>query len=556
MASSEVKSATLLSRMWGVLAIVILIGSYTASAVWVVRHSMQDLSEEQSDKVVIRLAHSIADRRIQAAFDQMADEYEALHPGVRVDIQAIPRRAYQQWVTTQCLGKTVPDIVQAESKWDLWSSLAARYMVPLSSRVNQPNPYNQGGELEGVPWRSTYVDSMQGGYWQHLTEYFSVPITTETVRIFYNKDLFVEATGSDAPPEDLAGWFEICDRLNVLGETRGLKLSPIAGSREVMYRVVMDRYYRAICNGMGDPFDACYWGSNRPEQALYGRYTGTWTFDHPRVHDAFEVVKQIAGYCQPGFAGSDNSQARFLFMQGKGAMIMGSARDAAIYMAMADFEVGVFDFPMPSPEHPVLGKYGARPPAETGGNAIHFCVSRQSKNTEQALDFLMFMSSQSINERFNKAVAWYPAIRGAESRPELRTFKPNIGGVSGRVMPLTVAPGVDLWFQQQLPRYLDGQMSFEDLSAGLDRLWLEKGADDFVRRDQIYAGILTQAEYNIANSKSRMLFAEAGELKPGALIGDRTAYQLAIEANELLRFGIASRAYTWHQLQKGNYPYP
>jgi len=538
------------------MAVIVLIGSYAASAVCVAMHSMEGMSDVRSDTVVLRLAHSIADRRIQAAFEDMASRYEALHPGVKVDIQAIPRRAYQQWVTTQCLGKTVPDIVQAESKWDLWSSLAARYMLPLSSHVNQPNPYNEGGELEGVPWRLTYIDGMQGGYWQHLTEYFSVPITTETVRIYYNKELFAEAVGSDAAPKDLSNWFEICDRLNALGKARGKKLSPIAGSRDVMYRVVMQRYYRAICNGMGDAFDACYWGSNRPEQTLYGRYTGTWTFDNPRVRDAFEVVKRIAGYCQPGFAGSDNAQARFLFLQDKAAMIVGSARDAAIYMALADFKIGVFDFPMPSPDDPVLGKYGARPPAETGGDAIHFCVSRQSANTEQALDLLMFMSSQTVNERFNEAVAWYPAIRGAKPRPELRAFKPNIGGVSGRVQPYTIAPGVDLWFQQQLPRYLDGQMSFDEFSAGLDRIWLEKGPDDFVRRDQIYAGILTQAEYNIANAKSKMLFAEAGELKSGELIGRRTAYQLAIEVNELLRYGISARAYTWHHLQEGDYSFP
>ena len=556
MASNRTGKLTFLSRAWGALGVLVLLGAYLASVAWVAILSVEEVEDVRSNTTVIRLAHSIADRRVQAAFEEMADEYEALNPGVRVDIQAIPRRAYQQWVTTQCLGKTVPDIVQAESKWDLWSSLAARYMVPLSSRVNQPNPYNDGGELQGVPWRLTYLDGMQGGYWQHMTEYFSVPITTETVRIYYNKDLFLEAIGSNAPPQDLTDWFNICDRLNELAEAQGRKLSPIAGSRDVMYRIVMDRYYRAICNGMADKYDACYWGSNRYEQTLYGRYTGTWTFDDPRVRDAFETIKQIAGYCQPGFAGSDNAQARFLFLQAKAAMIMGSARDAAIYMAMADFEIGVFDFPMPSPDHPVLGKYNARPPAETGGDAIHFCVSRQSAHTDEALDLLMFMSSQTVNERFNEAVAWYPAIRGARSRPELRAFEPNIGGVSGRVQAYTISPGVDLWFQQQLPRYLDGQISFEEISAGLDRMWLEKGPDDFARRDQIYAGILTQAEYNIANAKSKMLFAEAGELKSGELIGHRTAYQLAIEVNELLRFGISSRAYTWHHLQKGEYTFP
>ena len=71
-----------------------------------------------------------------------------------------------------------------------WETLGQQYLVPLTAHIGQPNPYNDGTVLEGVPWRDTYVDGMEGGYFFHVMEFFSIPTTLDNIRIFYNKDLF------------------------------------------------------------------------------------------------------------------------------------------------------------------------------------------------------------------------------------------------------------------------------------------------------------------------------------------------------------------------------
>jgi hypothetical protein len=75
------------------------------------------------------------------------------------------------------------------------------------------NPYNQGTELEGRPWRDTYIDGMEGGYFFHVMDFFSIPMTIDNTRVFYNKDLYRRITGSDDPPADVHSWMAIlCSR--------------------------------------------------------------------------------------------------------------------------------------------------------------------------------------------------------------------------------------------------------------------------------------------------------------------------------------------------------
>lgn len=237
-------------------------------------------------------------------------------------------------------------------------------------------------------------------------------------------------------------------------------------------------------------------------------------------------------------------------------MIFGTARDAAVYFNNADFEVGVFDYPLPAPDDPGFADVEKKPLAEASVPSIHFCLSRMSQYPETALDFMMFCTSQARNESFNKDVGWYPAIRGAEPRPELAAFEPRAQGASGRVPPLTVGPDVQLWFDQQFVRYLEGDLPLDEMLEGLEEEWLTKGVNDYVRRDRLFQRVLIQLERNVANAKSKILFEEAGELKAGEIMGERTIYQLSLEIVALLEHGVSARAYMWHHLQEGDWEFP
>ena len=158
-----------LKRFWKQsLGIVAVIAAYLISGIHVANVAVSESERLSDERRVIRIAHSLSDRRVIRAFRRIADDYERMHPDVKVSVQSIPQRAYEQWVTTQLMGGTAPDLVQVLRLSGSWAVLAQQYFVALTPYIVEENPYNEGTELEGRPWRSTFTDGMEGGYFMHL----------------------------------------------------------------------------------------------------------------------------------------------------------------------------------------------------------------------------------------------------------------------------------------------------------------------------------------------------------------------------------------------------
>jgi len=536
-------------------AIAVLILTLAGSSIWVGYNIVLRHQSKNDDTVVIRLAHRVTDKNVQKAFRVIADKYEQINPGVKIEFLLIADKAYQQWITTQCIGKTVPDIVQMGGYYEqTWQSLATRYMIPLSGYVNRPNPYNVNTELENLSWRETYLDRMSSGYWDHLTEFYTIPLTVETIRVYYNKDMFAQAGFNDAP-KDLDEFFAVCEKLKTYSGKKG-RVFPIAANNMDIYTIFY-RYYSVLADGMIDQYDACYWGSPRIECALYGLYSGAFTFNNEKIKQPFEVIKKIMSYAQPGFISSDSSQARFLFIQQDAAMIVGNVRDAKVFADSADFNIGIFDFPLPSANDPLNGGFAMAQMSESQVPTIHFSLTRNSPNQDKAVDFMMYCTSLKENELFNKLVNWYPVIKGAEPLPQIAVFKPHPVGAGARFMPIELnLPQVALWFRQEFPRYLTNEINFEQLADSLDEVWLTSGVEDYVNRDVIYKRMLSRSHFNVAVEQSKMLFDEAGEVKMGGLVGECSPYQLSVEVLNVMQHSIDARKYTWYHLQQGDYQFP
>jgi len=132
-----------------------------------------DLSLTQ-DKKIIRLVHWQLEGGYVKGMNEAMREYEKLHPDVSVQQIDIHERAYNQWVQTQLIGRTAPDLIELRFGPDL-ANRVVRYFVPITDIVDRPNPYNEGTDLEGLPWRETYMDGMMGGYFGELQDYYGVP---------------------------------------------------------------------------------------------------------------------------------------------------------------------------------------------------------------------------------------------------------------------------------------------------------------------------------------------------------------------------------------------
>lgn len=380
----------------------------------------------------IRFAHWQLEGGLREAFDHLAREYEALHPGVKVEQVAIPERTYAQWTRTQLVGGTITEIVQlGQASSD--DEVLARFFVPLTEYTEQPNPYNVGTELEGVPLRDTILDGMLGdaSYRQNLLEYYGIPVSMFTVRMFYNETLWKSLLGDTPPPQDYESFIKVCQRVREVSQETGRSVIPIAGSKSNA-PPLLSYLFASQTQRLNQKLDVQK--NMRPAVTEIGLslLAGKWNLDDPAYTSGLQLVREAASYFQPGYSTLARDDASFYFLQGRALMIATGSWDSPSFRAQADFKIGVFSLPIPTADHPQYGKYmlGRGSEAETG-TGLAFGIPKQTKNFDRALDFLHFLSSRKGNATFSRISGWLPSVVGVEPAESVRPFIPVTDGYIG-----------------------------------------------------------------------------------------------------------------------------
>ncbi len=376
----------------------------------------------------IRFSHWQLEGGLREAFDTLSREYEALHPGVKIEQVAIPERTYTQWLRTQLVGETITEIVQIGYGVD--DEILARFFTPLTNYVDQPNPYNAGTDLAGVPLRDTILDGMQGvsSYSPNLLEYYGIPVSMFTVRMFYNRTLWKSLLGDVPPPSNYEEFIATCERIRKVSEAGNLKVIPIAGSKSnappLLYRLFSSQVQR-----LNQSLDTQKNMRPSVQEISLSLLRNDWTLDDPAFTSALEITREAAAYFQPGYSQLARDDASFYFLQGRALMIATGSWDSPSFRAQADFEIGVFSLPMPTTRHPRYGRQmlGIASEAETG-TGLGFGIPKQTKNFDRALDFLHFLVSKSGNATFSRVSGWLPSVVGVEPADYVRPFLPITDG--------------------------------------------------------------------------------------------------------------------------------
>ncbi|HUS90504.1 MAG TPA: extracellular solute-binding protein, partial [Phycisphaerae bacterium] len=409
-------------------------------------------------KQVIRFAHWQLEGRCVEALNQACRDYERLKrekDGIDVAVRQIeiPERAYEQWTRTQLIGRTAPDLI--ELRW--WQDLVVRYFVPLTEYVEQPNPWNEffdkqrdpnfDPELVGLPWRETYIDNMLGGWNWELRDYYGMPMSLFTIRVYANRTLMEQAAGVTEPPRTLGEFMDICERIRRYAAERrkadpDYRLVPIAGS-DYTASVFRGRYWGMGTWGMLDDYDENCDGWFDDAERIEAVYGGELDLTvEPNVRAGHRVLYDISRYFNPGFMAAKRDQSVLLFAQSKAAMIATGTWDAGSLwrQVSGDFEIMVFDFPIAAPDEK-YGQFLQHRLTEAGARAgFSMGLTRFSQNKELAIDFMRFLTSRHYNEKLNRAFRWFPAIRGAEPDPILKAFRPEEKGIYG-VFEMFINPG-------------------------------------------------------------------------------------------------------------------
>jgi len=124
---------------------------------------------------------------------ELVREFEAEHPGIRVEVQNIPWTAAHEKLLTAYAADGLPDLCQLGNTWvPEFATLQA--LTPLQPWVDASDEVAPQDYFPGI-WNTNVIDGQLVG----------IPWYVDTRLLFYRKDLLREA-GYDHPPRDWAEW--------------------------------------------------------------------------------------------------------------------------------------------------------------------------------------------------------------------------------------------------------------------------------------------------------------------------------------------------------------
>ena len=487
--------------------IAVLAAAFVWACAVIITHRV---AEKQEGEIVLRIGHWQLEASVREAIDELAAEYRKTHPDIRIVQDAIPESTYGQWVTTQLMGGTAPDMMEVGLglPWTLWLSYLHRYFIPVTSSVGKPNPWNAGTDFASVPLRQTYKDGMRGSYYEMLQDYMTIPLSQFGVRIFYNKDLLKKLTGLDSAPEEYRAFLAVCAKIKSQKNEKGQEYVPIAGSQyhtwpwEIMLADLLTYPALRQADFNRDGF------LGNDEQFVAFR-TGRLSFDFPPYRARFKMFKEISENFQTGYTGLTRDEAVFLFAQQRAVFLPTGTWDARNLEAQAEgrFAVGISEFPLPTKEDPEYGPFVEGPLFEVPQGGFPFGITRTSQHPEIALDFLLFLASKANNEKFNRIIGWIPCILGTKMDPMLEAFEPHLEGVYG-AMNFFVGGNTWVRWTQDYSLFQVHQITYDELAARFGPVYMEEGLKDFMELQREWRRGIRDDEQFTAGIRAQALMAD------------------------------------------------
>ncbi|MEI6420597.1 MAG: extracellular solute-binding protein [Lentisphaerota bacterium] len=411
----------------------ILILSFLASAIYVF---INDSTKRDESVTRIRFCHW--NLEAASAFDAVIRDFQQDYfkkTGKKVVVEqiAIPYTGYSEYTNTGLIGKTAPDIIQIGCSGTLANvNNIARYFIPLGEIILKPNPWNEGTPLQGLPWKDTFTDGMQGSLEPGFQEYYRISVSYQTVRIFYNKNLLRKISGTDKFPGEYGDFLELCRKVVKYSETAEVKTVPVAAcffQKEMFKGAYASAFTQDLIRKTDFNFDA-----SADSLECYNHYGKDWAFDSEQLKDSLDCTIEVVKYFMPGWMAAARDDMSFAFVQQRALMTITWGQDGKMFLDQINgaFDVGVCDVPLPfkHPKYSRFVKSSANEVAIPSGSPMS--IINFTKHPEECISFLQYLTTARANSKFNSLVCWLPVVKGAAIENEwLKGFLPKMEGHTG-----------------------------------------------------------------------------------------------------------------------------
>lgn len=426
-------------RLLAFLPYALLLGAFAWSLLHVARRGRPAADD---GRPVIRVGHWLMHAGMRESFDEAIAAYEKIRPDVRVEQIAVPVRTYSSWLRTRLVGGNAPDLT---GLLRIDEEQVTRNFIPLDEWLAEPNPHNAGTALEGARWIDTFVDGLDNvrqtyGAVSGLTVGANIQINTQ--RLYYNKDLLRRVTGSDEPPADFAAFRALGEKVAAYNARTGARITPVASCgpyANYLFGALLPSQTQRLAVDRSPSLNFYY---AHHELAL-SFLRGELGYREPALRASLELMRDVTALMPTGFMQLQRDDALFAYMQQQALMLYAGSWDYGVLVRDGDFSTGVTRLPLPGADHPRYGAFVLGPTSEAAGYPEGvFAIARTSPHPEIALDFLRFLTSRPVAERFTARTHRISAIRTTPPPPDAPELAPSLDGeVGGFLVDFSLLPG-------------------------------------------------------------------------------------------------------------------
>jgi raffinose/stachyose/melibiose transport system substrate-binding protein len=325
-------------------------------------------------------------------FDKVVSAYEAAHPNVHIDLQAVGDQPYKDKIRVLSSANQLPDIYFS------WAGDFAKKFV----RANLASDLS--AQLSGTDWGKSFSAAALNTF-TYDGKVYGVPIDLDAKFFAYNKKLF--ADNGIQIPTTVDQLISTCDTLKAKG-IQAVAFGNQYGWPAIHYITTLNARYVPAATRTTD----------------YDPATGAFT--DPGYVQALSTFKNIADHCfATGTNGVSHEAAQAQLLQGKAGMQYIESFEFSLLTekggAPADFAKNWDFFAFPA------ATGGAGDQTSLTGAPDGFMVNAKSKHVDVAIDFLKFFTSKQNAEQLTKENGWLSPVQGSATADN--TFPQNIGAL-------------------------------------------------------------------------------------------------------------------------------
>ena len=367
------------------------------------------------------------------AYLQAIADYEAAHPGIKIEMEAFENESYKTKIKAAMIGGDTEDLP------DIFFTWSGAF---LGEFVNADKVYclddNYADYTDKIPESMLATTTYDG-------KHYGVPTTFNIVAMYANMDLLAEA-GWDHVPETYEDLTACCDALLAKG------IIPFGCAGKETWCVT--EYLEPIMiKTIG-------------YEALDKIFAGEATWNDPDIAKSVDTLQDMInkGYFDPNGAALGNDEVKANFLAGKTAFYQNGSWNTG-EVAAADFTAGVGLFPVMNEERSSYNQ-------TIGGPSDSLAVCSASKNVEAAAEAAVELGKEICHYNYLNAVgmpAWIPDYDTSSLSPLLVQIGELVSSCEGMVLFGDTAMAADpaQIYLDYVSQVYGGEINGEDFIAGL-----------------------------------------------------------------------------------------